>query len=469
MSFNLAYEPKLTTNLQAHVYVGSDIEASFGTPHPFFRGGKFRAYAGFSAEAWVYTYGHEYVFVDKPFGSQPSTLRGSSETPSFDSLLRLDGAQNSNSWKVRSRPWRERPMNIAPPSITTIIQDFQIGNLDSKSSDALQVVEAAFQLPRPIAAATSTNLNGEPPLVANVFPDSEPVLAEKNGELLLLYTRDNGSNNDQQFSSIAWLRYDGDNWSATSDISPVPNAQFSPQVQFDGDGEAIAVWEQIRDATFVSDTLENYAAEMELVFSVWNDNLGTWTTPEYLTDNGFLDSSPKLVGPLTDGDLLLCWIENPSNNPVGDLDPTSSRRALMRRWDTATNTWGNPIIVADPLQNSEAHDFAGAGGLGVFAWTIDLDGDPSTPNDSEVLLRCYDSASDTLSPITQVTDDSVYDGGIRIAVGNGDDFTIVWRRGGDLVSSTGTKETLLSEISVVKLGADSIVFRGTFYRGNGWV
>ena len=107
------------------------------------------------------------------------------------------------------------------------------------------------------APAYSPNL-GEPnsgtnqvdlTLVQNAFPDSSPALAAWGAELMLLYVTDNGMSNNLQYTDIAWTRWDGTNWSAPLAIQTNTQAEFAPQVAYDGNGDAIAVWERWRTRT----------------------------------------------------------------------------------------------------------------------------------------------------------------------------------------------------------------------------
>lgn len=51
----------------------------------------------------------------------------------------------------------------------------------------------------------------------------------------------------------------------------------SSNVAFDGDGDAIAVWERVKDPDFNVVDINAMAAEMEIVWSRWDSHLQSWT------------------------------------------------------------------------------------------------------------------------------------------------------------------------------------------------
>ncbi|MEK7675107.1 MAG: carboxypeptidase-like regulatory domain-containing protein, partial [Verrucomicrobiota bacterium] len=104
--------------------------------------------------------------------------------------------------------------------------------------------------PKALAPATAAPSQADLPVLQNVFPNSQPALAGRGQELMLLYVTDNGASNALQFTDIKWTRFDGTNWSVPATIHANTQAEFSPQVTYDGNGDAIAVWERVADANF---------------------------------------------------------------------------------------------------------------------------------------------------------------------------------------------------------------------------
>jgi hypothetical protein len=167
-------------------------------------------------------------------------------------------------------------------------------------------------------------------------------------ELMLLYVTDNGSSNALQSTDIAWTRWDGTNWSAPLPIRTNTQSEFAPQVAYDGNGDAIAVWERVADPNFTNLDLTAMAQQMEIVWSRWVRASGTWTEPVPLTANNYLDHTPLLCGPMASGDVLAVWTKNQSNLLMGTNAPGNDTVAWSE-WSAASRAWSAPQTLVDGL------------------------------------------------------------------------------------------------------------------------
>ena len=136
-------------------------------------------------------------------------------------------------------------------------------------------------------------------LVQNAYPNSSPAMAARGTELMLLYVTDNGITNSLQYTDIAWTRWDGTNWSVPLAIRTNTQAEFAPQVAYDGNGDAIAAWERVADPNFNQTNLTAMAQQMEIVWSRWSRASGMWSEPVALTANSSEVPLPLGVVPLT--------------------------------------------------------------------------------------------------------------------------------------------------------------------------
>src|ERR1017187_6861215 len=159
--------------------------------------------------------------------------------------------------------------------------------------------------------------------------------------MMLLYVSDTGAQATNQFTSIYWTHYDGSSWNAPAPISDDPRGQFNPQVQFDGNGSAIAVWERIKTTDLQSGSLSEILSQIEIVWSRWDRTSSTWSTPVALTNDSALDQAPLLAGPMNDGTLLLTWTKNPSNLLVGNGDPGAQTNDFVfwSQWSPTGQAW----------------------------------------------------------------------------------------------------------------------------------
>ena len=96
--------------------------------------------------------------------------------------------------------------------------------------------------------------------------------------------------------------------------------------------------------------------------------------------------------------------------------------------------------------------------LGVFAYTIDMDGDQKTVDDRDVFMQIYDFKKDAfLHPII-VNSDEVQDGNVqfvRVPAAGGSATYLSWLHGGDIVA--------MNMSHIVKNYNDLLVNKGTYY------
>ena len=390
-----AYEPKLSDSIKMRLYVGGEPSVTLGVPGDLFKNLKFRAYAGAAFEAWVFKLGPvEYVFVDVAYpasGANSFRLSDNSER----SVVQLKVAspdsreispisrdylkKGKEGFSARDGKFKGKAANGTPRSALEAFRN--IGKAPAKGSVTAKA----------IAAKTQSAAGDEPPsdfsqvdltIATNVFPGSEPALANKGQELMLLYVTDNGTTNGLQFTDIRWTRWNGTDWSVPTTLHTNTQAEFAPKVAYDGNGNAIAVWERVADANFNETNLTAMAAQMEIVWSKWNYNNNTWSAPVALTTNGVLDHAPMLCGPMADGSVLAVWTRNESNLLMGTNG--AGNQVLAAQWNSTNQSWSSPqtLIVDLPFRLSQS--FAGTSNRAVYAWTRDLDGVLTNANDQQV-------------------------------------------------------------------------------------
>ena len=283
------------------------------------------------------------------------------------------------------------------------------------------------------------------PVLENVFPSSQPALAGRGQELMLLYVTDNGASNALQFTDIKWTRFDGTNWSVPATIQTNTQAEFSPQVAYDGNGDAIAVWERVADVNFNQTNLTAMAAQMEIVWSKWNRVSGAWTVPVALTANGYLDHAPLLSGPLTDGSVLAVWTRNYANQLMGTgpVGGEENDRVMWARWSAASQTWSAPLALLSDLSYRLSQSLSAVSNRAVYAWTRDVDGVLTNAADQQVFYCAWSNG--VWSAATQFTTNTDGNRNARVSVGPDGHSYLVWQSGTNLVLSRdfATNSTLV--------------------------
>jgi hypothetical protein len=269
-------------------------------------------------------------------------------------------------------------------------------------------------------------------LVQNAFPGSSPALAAWGAELMLLYVTDNGMSNDLQYTDIAWTRWDGTNWSVPLAIQTNTQAEFAPQVAYDGNGDAIAVWERVADPNFNQTNLTAMAAQMEIAWSRWSRTNGAWSEPAALTTNSYLDHAPLLCGPMASGNVLAVWTKNAANLLMGTNAPGNDT-VLWAEWRAASRSWGAPQVLVNGLAYRLSQSLAGVGNHAVYAWTRDADGVLTNDTDQEVFFMEYTNSA--WGTPRQLTTNAVADKTVRAAVATNGSVFLVWQSGTNLVLS----------------------------------
>lgn len=440
-----AYEPKLSEDLKLRVYIGGEPSVTLQVPGDLFKQVRFKAYAGAEFEAWFFTIGPvEYVFVDVTYPS--GRARGA--LPSSPDFARLK-VLSAGAAEVRpmSRAYRE-----AGPELFVATDSAQkrlgeeggsaLDNFRQLSRSPVQGAVGADLLPGDASgepkrsakaggSGTGTN-QADLTLVQNLFPGSSPALAARGTELMLLYVTDNGMTNDLQYTDVAWTRWDGTNWSAPLAICTNTQAEFAPQVAYDGNGDAIAVWERVADSNFNQTNLTAMAAQMDLAWARWDHAAQTWTEPAaLLAANSALDFAPVLCGPMTNGDVLLLWTRDYDNQLIS-TNPAQHRLG-SRVWRAATQSWVATPSAATGQTYRLSQSLAGSGNRAVYAWTRDADGVLTNDTDQEVFYCEWTNG--TWGAAVQYTTNSIGDKNVRAAVSPSGDAYLIWQQGTNLVMS----------------------------------
>ncbi len=436
----LAYE--IDKPIKFRIYGGGDGTFVFKTPGAFFDSGKLRIFLGAYARAWLFNIGpEEFVLVEW-------TLYDNGLAQPVYTLVSKDGDSLGLS-AIEKRPSTSRVMDR--PYLSRGLEGFVAGDLDDIPKGRAR--KASLERFRNIGKSHGKGTGqlhklltkdgpqlGPPPigsellqenllLCTNVFPEADPAMASWGQDLMLLYVTDNGSTNRLQFTDIRWTRWDGTNWSTPQTLHTNTQSEFAPRVAYDGNGDAVAVWERVADPNFQSEDVDAMAAQMEIVWAKWNHVNGQWSEPAPITSNLVLDHKPQLVGPLQGGKVLLTWIRNDWNLLVGTNNAGS--QIMASEWDPLTISWSPSQVIASNLTYQLSESLAGATNRAVYVWSRDLDGQVTNANDQQVF--CREWTNGTWAAIKQVTTNNVGNQNARAAVSPSGDLYLLWQRGTNLV------------------------------------
>ncbi len=293
------------------------------------------------------------------------------------------------------------------------------------------------QTPRTPMSDGGAGVGEDTKVIENVYPHSQPVVAEHDGDAAIAYVHLDAEKPDHQATEIMVTFYDGasQTFSTPLSIEDDTRAEFAPTIAYDTAGKVVCVWQRVKDAQFISDQITDLAAKLEIVYAVYDPSAQApaWTEPVALTDNDFLDNRPVLKRG-DDGSLLLVWFSNAGNQLIGSAEhPTQMHYAFWNEADFDTAT-------AVPFTFEHCFNFSLAynGTEATLAFTKDMDGvlfppegsTAATTDDEEVFTTTYNGAS-WESP-TRVTEDAVPDTGPQVVYAGGA-AELIWLRGNALV------------------------------------
>jgi hypothetical protein len=436
-----AYEPAFNDDVKFRIYVGGKITVEFGYPSPIFRKVNFKAYTGVEAALWVVNVKREYVFVDWSYPAAGRRLPATGFTGTGGGYM-IEAAGNANTtWQPIDRPW----LAAGPEQFLADASRAAARRLPTDST-ALDLFNRMGQAPSPgaafvpgsgpsrrIASDSTLPAQEELPLISNLFSQSSPSLAApaSGSSLMLAYVSDTGVANPIQFTNVAYTFYNGTAWSTPAAIAAAANAQFAPKVAFDGAGNAIAVWEQIKDPAFAGTEIEAIGAQLEIMWSRWTSATQTWSPAVALTDNSFLDRAPQLAGPMANGDLILTWIQNEANLLTGSA--TGNSRVMTARWNKTAGNWGTPSVLVDNLVGDLSHALAASGNKAVYLWSKDVDGNLDDSTDSDLFYRIWDEGTGAWGTETRYTNDAIADKFVKVKLDSSGNIYPVWQKGTALV------------------------------------
>ncbi len=277
--------------------------------------------------------------------------------------------------------------------------------------------------------ATATTM--ETQVVQDVFPLADPALAVRaDGDRMVLWVHDDDGKPIAQGEEIRAAHWNGSSWTEAS-VTGDNHQDFNPQVAFDGDGDALAVWERT-NTVHVSPTLDiTYTQSFEIASARWDSTTETWSAVTLLTSDALLDTSPQLARS-TDGTLVALWRTSDGTDLLGT--PAHPVTLTFDVWNGTT--WAGAAPALTGLTDTLGVDLAVySSSRAALVLARDTDGDLLTDADTELFYATYNGA--VWSALTPLTDDAVADVAAELSYDDSGNPIIVWRRNDALVMQTG--------------------------------
>jgi len=280
-------------------------------------------------------------------------------------------------------------------------------------------------------------------LQENVFPHSEPAISSSGQYLYAVWLYDDPQRSSLNRTKLVFSSFDGTTWSEPVAVSDDGTADFHPDIIVFDDGYAAVVWENAKTQLPDDTTFEQMTQNLEICVSFYNPETKTWTPQYSLTDNNYLDRSPKIKGP-DKNTLMVIWVSNPDNHITGNTQNPNVIYSTV--WD-GTN-WAVPVTVVDASNYPDfkkpllGYDFGfrkvrDDWTAGLVYFCFDMDEDLSTINDREIFANEWDSLNLKgwrANPWNR-TNDNLPDGNVRVfTIGN--QFEIYFLKGNHICKTS---------------------------------
>jgi PKD repeat protein len=301
-------------------------------------------------------------------------------------------------------------------------------------------------------------------IVENLFPGASPAIVEAGSGRLLVWEHQRRTEPPDaqipvlQATEIYWSYIDDNDvaptWSTPTWIAQDTQAEFSPVLGVDPEGDIVAAWLRIKDPAFdeVIEDVEDlplFYTKLEVVSAVFDPVERTWSQPTALTNDESMDTGLRLVGDAA-GNLMLTWLSNPDGWFLSTDEHQSS--LLYSIWDGSE--FSAPAELAGGFVGVGSHASAIIGSTAVVL--VPREPDFSTPGDEVIDLYTWNGETETWSSDGPFAEGA---GGNRAPTVVFDDASkahVVWLQGTDLVKAT------LSDLTptVLRSGSASLAFLG---------
>ena len=233
-------------------------------------------------------------------------------------------------------------------------------------------------------------------LQENVFPYSEPAIASAGQYLYAVWLYDDPLRSSLNRTKLVFSYFDGNEWSLPVSVADDGTADFHPDIVVFEDGSAAVTWENVKVQLPDDASFGLMKQNLEICVSIYDPQTKTWSNPFVITDNNYLDRSPKIRGS-DRNNLMVMWISNQNNHITGNNENPNVVYSSI--WNG--NQWQQPQIVFKEVINWDPYtvidkvykpilnyDFCYDSYVGKFfadaCFSVDMDNDLTTINDREI-------------------------------------------------------------------------------------
>lgn len=269
-------------------------------------------------------------------------------------------------------------------------------------------------------------------LVNNVYPLAEPLTAGRGPCRAVTYTSFNPGRPTLQATDIVTMQEVGGSYGLPVTVTNDTRAEFGSATAFDASNRLVCVWQRVNDPAFASTNLPDMAPQIDLVSAVFDPASGTWSLPQPVTDNTWLDRRPLLAS-APDGQIMLVWLSNTGNLLIGDAAYPDVAHAAW--WNPVSNAFERFSVLPQSFSNAMGHTLAFDGLNATLAY-VQAGGDGLGALTNQE-LACLSWNGTTWSSPVPLTADGVGNVGPRVVYLTPGVPSFVWRAGSNLVMRAG--------------------------------
>ncbi|MBI9019435.1 MAG: hypothetical protein JEZ07_19475 [Phycisphaerae bacterium] len=265
-------------------------------------------------------------------------------------------------------------------------------------------------------------------LQANVFGQSNPVIAVSGNSKCLVWLYDDPTRNSLDRTKLVYSINNGSGWSVPVAIDDDGTADASPSLAVDSNGDFVCVWANASQLIADGTSLAGFADKLDIKMAVYNSGSGTWSS-ETVTSSAGLDYNPKVAADNT-GNIHIVWTHDDNNDMLAESGAVVNKLMLRTKssagWDTEQqlNTFSGLVQYTDIETDTNGTH---------IVVSVDTDSDFQTDNDNELFY--VNNMSGSWSLATQLTSDLVADNNPQL-VKTSSNLMLIWAREGKIVSTT---------------------------------
>jgi len=316
----------------------------------------------------------------------------------------------------------EAPSVLEPPTFRPVSRDFLTRGPYNRYVAALSGMRTA--------AAHAGAVEGT--LVNNVYPLAEPVMGGRDLSRVIVYTSFNPERPTLQATDITVIPAAGSGYGSPVTVTNDTRAEFGPAVAIDVTGQVVCVWQRVRDTAFASTNLEDMASQIDLVSAAFDPVANTWTPPQPVTDNTWLEHKPLLAA-APDGQVMLVWFSNTNNLLIGDSTAPDVAHAAW--WNPTNRVFERVMTLPQALTNTMAPALAFDGQHATLAYVQAANDTFGALTNQELACLSWNGA--TWSGAVALTSNGVGNVSPRVLYTSPDAPLFVWRSGSNLVMRSG--------------------------------